>query len=187
MKPTKPLIMVVDDHPEVIEVVRLMLEQDGCQVWAATNGQHALSRLEAGLTRRRRHDDFGQTGKYLPDLILSDIIMPVMDGYAFYEQTRLNPYLNHIPFIFLTAKDDIEDIRRGKELGVDDYLTKPIDPEDLLASVHGKLRRTSQQRAIASLFVGDFDKPSVLGVVLLMVFVLLIIIVTVVVTIAWMG
>jgi DNA-binding response OmpR family regulator len=101
----------------------------------------------------------------LPDLILADIMMPLMDGYAFYERVRANPYLNHIPFIFLTAKSSEVDVRLGKELGADDYLTKPFSPEDLLASVRGKLRRVEQQRELAAQFTGDPDKP--VGVVVL--------------------
>jgi CheY-like chemotaxis protein len=182
MEEVKPLIMVVDDQPDNVRLVRLILEQDGYKVWTAINGEHALERLEAALTRRRRQRNFGQGVKYLPDLILSDIIMPIMDGYTFYERTRSNPYLNHIPFIFLTAKADSSDIRRGRELGVDDYLIKPTQPDDLRASVRGKLRRVSQRRALAAQFVGDSAKPPVLGVVFLIAFVMIVIIVTVAIT-----
>ena len=187
MEAAKPLIMVVDDHPAVLEVIRVTLEREGYQVWTATHGQHALERLEAALTRRRQRGDFGEETKYLPDLIVSDIMMSVMDGYEFYEETRANPYLNHIPFIFLTAKLEDEDIRYGKELGADDYLTKPIQSDDLLASVRGKLRRVSQQRTLAAQVMGEPDKPSVVGVMILIIFVLLIIFVTVVITVIWVG
>jgi CheY-like chemotaxis protein len=163
-----------------------MLEEGGYQVITATNGQHALERLNAALKRRRQQGDRPGV-KYLPDLIVSDIMMPVMNGYDFYEQTRANPYLHHIPFIFLTAKQDEDDIRRGKELGVDDYFTKPINTDDLLASVRGKLRRVSQQRALAAQVIGDSEKPSAAGVIVLLTFVLLIILVTVVITVMWVG
>jgi CheY-like chemotaxis protein len=187
MEAVKPLIMIVDDHPAVIEVVRVILEKEGYQVWTAINGRNALERLEAALARRRRQGDFDEEMKYLPDLILSDIMMPMMDGYEFYEKTRANPYLNHIPFIFLTAKQEDEDVRYGKELGVDDYLTKPIDSDDLLASVRGKLRRISQRRVLAAQAMGDLGKPSVVGVMILIGFILLIIFVTVVITVMWVG
>jgi CheY-like chemotaxis protein len=187
MEAAKPLIMVVDDHPAVLEVIRVTLEKEGYQVWTATNGQHALERLEAALARRRQRGDFGGETKYLPDLIVSDIMMPVMEGYEFYEKTRANPYLNHIPFIFLTAKQEDEDVRYGKELGVDDYLTKPIQADDLLASVRGKLRRVSQRRALLAQVVGDPDKLPAIGVIILIGFVCFIIFITVVVTVMWVN
>ena len=86
-------------------------------------------------------------------------MMPVMDGYALYDAMRANPYLNHIPFIFLTAKSSEADIRYGKELGADDYLTKLASTEDMLATVRGKLKRAEQQRALAAQFTGDLSKP----------------------------
>jgi two-component system, OmpR family, alkaline phosphatase synthesis response regulator PhoP len=175
MTASKPLMMVVDDQPDVLEVIMVILEREGYQVWTATNGRHALQRLEAALTRWRQQGDPAVGSRYLPDLIISDILMPVMDGYTFYEQTRANPYLNHIPFIFLTAMQHEDDIRRGKELGVDDYLTKPIQMEDLLASVHGKLKRTTQQRAIAAQTVGEPGKFPMWGVIMLLTLLLLIV------------
>ncbi len=74
--------------------------------------------------------------------------MPEMDGYEFYDQVRKNPYLNHIPFIFLTAKGDSDHIRYGKELGSDDYLPKLTANADLLATIRGKLRRDEQRQHI---------------------------------------
>ena len=178
---SKTLIMVVDDQPEVLSVLRLMLEDEGgYQVMVATNGQHALERLEAAFKRKRQWGDSSQ--KTVPDLILSDISMPVMDGYEFYEKTRASPYLNHIPFIFLTAMQTEEDVRRGKGLGVDDYLLKPVKTADLLATVRGKLRRVSQRRVLVAETIGELDKPSALGVLLLIGVIAVIILITVVVT-----
>jgi len=186
MDNVKPLIMVVDDHPDALEALRLMLEEDGYKVITAVNGQHALERLEAALSRR--HQQGYPAGiRFLPDLIVSDIMMPLMDGYEFYEQTRTNPYLNHIPFIFLTAKQDEADIRRGKELGVDDYLIKPVKMADLLASVRGKLRRVSQQRALAAQVVGDTEKPSAVGVILVISFLVFVVLITVIITVIWVS
>ena len=76
--------------------------------------------------------------------------MPRLNGYQLYERLRQNPDWITIPFIFLTARSLDSDIRYGKELGVDDYLTKPIQPEDLLATVQGKLRRGRQLARSAS-------------------------------------
>ncbi|MDM8527905.1 response regulator [Anaerolineales bacterium HSG24] len=136
---SKPIIMVVDDQPDLVDGVKLILEVEGFDVWTAANGQHALDKLESTFMRRSEQDG----ARALPDLILADIMMPVMDGYTLFERVKANPYLQSIPFIFLTAKVDDVDIRRGKELGVDDYLTKPAQPDDLLSSIRGKLKRTS--------------------------------------------
>ena len=150
---SKALIMVVDDNPEFLNGIGLTLEMVGYQVWAATDGQDALDQLKAAFLREEGDK------KRLPDLILVDIMMPVMDGYALYDEMRSNPYLNHIPFVFLTAKSAEEDIRYGKELGADDYLTKLASSEDILATIRGKLKRVEQQRALAAQFAGDPGRP----------------------------
>jgi CheY-like chemotaxis protein len=139
------IILAVDDYPAFLDMIEATLQTEGYEVWTATNGQDALDRLLAEYRDQNR----------VPDVILADIMMPVMDGYTFYEQVRGNPYLNHIPFVFLTAKAKVEDIRQGKELGADDYLCKPCTVEDLLASVRGKLERMQQQRALATQFAGE--------------------------------
>lgn len=150
---SKALIMVVDDNPEFLNGIGLTLEMEGYRVWTATDGQDALDQLKAAF--------LGEEGdkKHLPDLILVDIMMPVMDGYALYDEMRSNPYLNHIPFVFLTARSAEEDIRYGKELGADDYLTKLASSEDILATIRGKLKRVEQQRALAAQFTGDPSRP----------------------------
>ena len=159
---SKALIMVVDDNPEFLNGIGLTLEMEGYQVWTAIDGQDALDQLKAAF--------LGEEGdkKRLPDLILVDIMMPVMDGYALYDEMRSNPYLNHIPFIFLTAKSAKEDIRYGKELGADDYLTKLASSEDIMSTIRGKLRRVEQQRALAAQFTGD-PRRSVEGVRVLLI------------------
>jgi CheY-like chemotaxis protein len=86
--------------------------------------------------------------KESPDLIISDILMPKMDGYDFFNEVYNNPIFCQIPFIFLTALDSAEDIRIGKMLGVDDYLTKPINEEDFLATIFGKIKRNLQNKLI---------------------------------------
>jgi DNA-binding response OmpR family regulator len=121
-------ILVVDDNPDLLENIGLTLETAGYQVLTAEDGIDALNVLESNIV----------------DLILADIGMPHMNGYQLYERTRQNPEWLMIPFLFLTARAMDSDIRYGKELGVDDYLTKPIEPEDLLATVNGKLRRAQQ-------------------------------------------
>jgi len=152
------LILVVDDNLEFLSGVELTLTMEGYQVWTATNGQEALYKLQTAFQGKEKEEE-GASLDHLPDLILADIMMPLMDGHNFYERVRANPYLNHIPFIFLTAKSSQDDIRYGKELGADDYLTKPFSPEDLLASIRGKLRRVEQQQTLARQFTGDTGKP----------------------------
>jgi two-component system response regulator AdeR len=125
-------ILIVDDQPEILENIELILSIEGYRVLAATDGPEALDLLRA-------HE---------VDLILADIAMPRMNGYQLYQRVRENPQWIPIPFLFLTARAMDSDIRYGKELGADDYLTKPIQPEDLLAAVQGRLKRA---RELASL------------------------------------
>jgi CheY-like chemotaxis protein len=157
----KGLIMVVDDNPEFLSGIQLTLEMEGYKVWTANNGQNALEQLEKAFVLRQRMDGSGM--EHLPDLIVADIMMPEMDGYQFYEQVRANPYTNHIPFIFLTAKGSDENIRHGKELGADDYFSKLSPPEDLLASIRGKLKRVDQQRTMAAELTGDPTRSMMSG------------------------
>jgi CheY-like chemotaxis protein len=141
----KALIMIVDDNPEFVKGIELTLEMEGYQVITAANGQLALDRIQAAFLGRGEEE---VSIERLPDLILADIMMPVMDGYTLYERLRISPYTNHIPFIFITAKTAEEDVRHGKELGADDYLAKPFSPEDLISTVRGKLRRVRQRRIL---------------------------------------
>lgn len=127
MNPT-PSILIVDDEPDLLDNISLTLEAEDYQVFSATDGRAALALLE----------------DHPVDLILADIAMPEMNGYQLYERVRERSAWAAIPFIFLTARTMDSDIRYGKELGVDDYLTKPIRAGDLLAVVRGKLRRSQQ-------------------------------------------
>lgn len=124
-------ILVLDDNCDFLTNIELILEMEGYKVVSACSGSEALTLLD-------------QTK---PDLIISDIMMPEMDGYEFYQHVRQNPELLTIPFIFLSAKGEKEDIRFGKRLGVDEYLTKPLEPKDLLIAVEAKLRRLGEIKA----------------------------------------
>jgi DNA-binding response OmpR family regulator len=123
-----PAILVVDDHMDLLENIAMALESEGYQVQRAQDGMAALEVLEAGPV----------------DLILADIAMPRMNGYQLYSRVRENNAWVNIPFLLLTARALDSDIRYGKEMGVDDYLTKPIQREDLLAVVRGKLKRSNE-------------------------------------------
>jgi len=124
----EPSILVVDDQFTVRACLVQLLRGQGYRVLDASDGIEALAILRSQPVH----------------LILADIMMPRMDGYALYEHVAENPEWVAIPFVFLTARGLDSDIRHGKELGVDDYLVKPIVAEDLLAIVRGKLRRAGR-------------------------------------------
>ena len=121
-------ILVVDDLTNLRNELKRALTVSGYHVFTAGDGLEALTMLET----------------HAVDLIIADVEMPHMNGYQLYEKVRENPSWLMIPFMFLTGRNFDSDIRYGKELGVDDYLTKPLELEDLLASVRGKLRRVRQ-------------------------------------------
>jgi signal transduction histidine kinase len=125
-----PLILIVDDDEDIRTTATTILTLDGYTIQEAENGQTAL--------------DLIRTGACTPDLIVSDIAMPFVDGYRFFEEVRQIPHLRFVPFIFLTAYGSRRHLLLGRELGVDDYLVKPFDPDQLLASVRSKLRRSRQ-------------------------------------------
>ena len=129
----KACILVVEDDTAMAEGIRDILELADYEVMLAANGQEGLERL----------------AQHKPDLILSDIMMREIDGYEFCQAVQAEPAWVDIPFIFLTAKRRTEDIRRGKQLGVDDYLTKPFLPEDLLVVVQAKIKRSQARQAVA--------------------------------------
>jgi DNA-binding response OmpR family regulator len=140
---TMPSILVVDDESDLLEQITLILEADDYQVFMANNGLEALEILHIEQVH----------------LIIADIAMPDMNGYQFYSRVRENMEWVTIPFIFLSARTMDSDIRFGKEMGVDDYLTKPIRAADLLAAVRGKLRR-AQQLADSLSQVKRFQGPA---------------------------
>jgi two-component system sensor histidine kinase/response regulator len=128
---TNRKILVVEDNEDMLNGIRDILEMSGYQVITALDGQAALAWME----------------QHRPDLIISDIMMPQMDGYELFSAVRANPRWLRIPFVFLTAKDQRVDVRLGKQLGADDYLTKPFEPEDLVVVVEAKLERAASLQA----------------------------------------
>ncbi len=134
---TQQRILVVEDNDPLREVIRDMLEAEGYVVYVASDGVEALEVMEQ--TR--------------PDLIVSDIAMPRMDGYALYESIRTRSEWVRVPFIFLTARGQKEDMLRGKSMGVEDYLVKPFDPEELAIAVRSRLQRA---RAVQNATEAEF-------------------------------
>ena len=142
-------ILVVDDEPGLRDAIRQTLERTGYRVLTASDGEEALAVLHLQSV----------------DLILADVAMPGMNGYQLYERVRESPQWVAIPFIFLTARTMDSDIRYGKELGVDDYLTKPVEPQDLLAAIRGRLRRARQMvEQFGQLASPSVSKPGLLAV-----------------------
>jgi putative two-component system response regulator len=127
-------ILIVEDNDVLRQGLQELLESDGYAVMTAVHGMDALEQMK---TRP-------------PDLILSDIAMPEMDGYVFFDNVRAKPEWVSIPFIFLTARRGREDIFTGKKLGVEDYLVKPMTRQELITTVRSRLTR-SQQLLLAQL------------------------------------
>jgi putative two-component system response regulator len=117
--PVKPTIMVVDDTPDNLSLMNLLLK-DHYSVRIANSGERALKLAATGSP---------------PDLILLDIMMPGMDGYEVCQYLKADPKMRDIPVIFLTAKNETDDEKKGLELGAIDYITKPISPAIVLARV----------------------------------------------------
>lgn len=122
-------ILIVDDDLETLRLVGLILERGGFQIVAASNGQQALT-----LAHSER-----------PNLIILDIMMPDMDGYQVMKNIRQDTAISTIPVLMFTAKAGIEDKITGYETGVDDYLTKPIHPAELVAHVKAVLSRAASK------------------------------------------
>lgn len=118
-------ILLIDDSPDIRENTAEILTLEGYKVLAAENGQIGV---EMAI-------------KEIPDLILCDIMMPVLDGFGVFLNVSKNLVTAGIPFIFLTAKADIADKKYGINLGVDDYVTKPYDDNFLLSIINARLQK----------------------------------------------
>lgn len=118
-------ILVVEDEVGIRGNLVMLLRMEGFELVEAANG-------EMGLALARQE---------MPDLILSDVMMPELDGYGFLEALRADPQTAAIPFIFLTARSDKADRRRGMNLGADDYLGKPFTRDEVLEAVHARIKR----------------------------------------------
>jgi CheY-like chemotaxis protein len=126
---TKHRLLLVDGDPKSLRVLDVSLKKAGFDVIAATNGLEALSALESA-----------------PDLIISDTHMPEMDGFELCRRIKQRPEWAKIPFIFLSSRKSIEEKIRGLELGVEDYLTKPIYIKEIVTRVRMLLQRAQRER-----------------------------------------
>jgi len=124
-------ILLVDDDIDTLRLVGLMLQRQGFEVQVASNGPQALTMAKAES----------------PDLIVLDVMMPEMDGYEVARNLRADPTTGEIPIIMFTAKAEVDDKVAGFEAGVDDYLTKPTQPRELIAHIRAVLARASKRTA----------------------------------------
>ncbi len=118
-------ILVIEDEPEMRRNIVSLLRYSGYKPLEADNGR-------AGVELAQRE---------MPDLILCDVMMPVMDGHAVLRVLHADERMVQIPFVFLTAKGEKQDLRSGMNLGADDYLTKPIGNRDLVLAIEARLKR----------------------------------------------
>lgn len=118
-------VLVVDDDPDVRRLVEMKLKLDGIETLGATNGAEALQILEEEAV----------------DLVVLDLMMPVMDGMEVCRRMRNDPRFQRVPIIMLTARAQPADIERGFAQGATDYVVKPFSPRELLSRVRGVLAR----------------------------------------------
>ena len=134
-------LLIVDDEPKLLRAVAVDLQGEGYDVATARSGTEAL----VAVAQR------------LPDLIVSDIRMPGMDGYELARRLRHNQSSALIPIVFLTAKDQTKDRIEGFRNGVDAYLTKPFEPDELVAVIASILRRVERTHAQIARVVGKAE------------------------------
>ena len=121
-------ILVIDNEYDITELIAEMLSIHGFDVQKALDGKSGIKKAI----------------KFCPDLILCDIAMPETSGYDVLEVLRKDMRTHSIPFIFLTAKGGMQDLRKGMRLGADDYLTKPVLADELIAAVKTRLEKHQQ-------------------------------------------
>jgi DNA-binding response OmpR family regulator/two-component sensor histidine kinase len=121
-------ILIIEDEDLILESIKDYLQEEGYNCYTARNGTEGLQKAKGDI----------------PDLIICDIKMPGLDGHQVLQDLRSNPQTSTIPFIFLSAMVDKNDLRKGMSLGADDYITKPFQPDDLLNAVKTRLEKYSE-------------------------------------------
>jgi len=135
----RPTVLVVEDEPALLTLLRYNLEREGFRVAAAADGEEALL-----LAREEK-----------PDLVLLDWMLPLLSGIEVCRQLRRLPEMRSIAVIMLTAKGEEADKLRGLDVGADDYVTKPFSPSELMARVKAVLRRSKPQISLETLIYRD--------------------------------
>jgi two-component system alkaline phosphatase synthesis response regulator PhoP len=134
-------VLVVEDEPDVAELIRYNLQKEGWEIVPATNGADALRRAQESR----------------PDLILLDIMIPQLNGWEVCRRLKQDPDTRGMPVIMLTGRVDEGDKVLGFELGADDYVTKPFSPRELIARVRAVIRRGRAAERKAQLKAGDLE------------------------------
>lgn len=132
-------ILLVDDDETFLGIAQPILESNSFQVKVHNSVESAESALST----------------FTPDLIISDVEMPGRNGFDFFQNVHTMPALQNVPFIFLTANNDVDSVATGKELGSDDYLTKPVNYKLLLATVKGKLKKKESIQSAQSMQIEE--------------------------------
>jgi len=118
-------VLIVDDEPNIVASLEFLMEDAGFEVQTAANGQEALDR----------------TARFAPDLVLLDVMMPLLNGYEVCQRLKSDPRTHAVRVLMLSAKGRDVDIAKGLELGADAYVTKPFSTSELLAKVRELLDR----------------------------------------------
>lgn len=134
-------ILIVDDEADILDFMQYNLKKEGYETEVAENGKQAIDKAK----------------RFHPNLILLDIMMPVMDGIEACRELRANSDLKHTPIAFLTARSEDYSQIAGFDAGADDYITKPIKPRVLLSRIKALLRRTHQEEAEQNISVGNIE------------------------------
>jgi len=126
-------ILIIEDEDFIRETIQDILDAEGFDTQAAENGQIGVEKAK----------------EFFPDLIISDIMMPLLDGHGVIRELKKDEQTAQIPFIFLSAKSELRDLREGMELGADDYLNKPFTADELLAAIQVRIQKSEQTKQIA--------------------------------------
>lgn len=125
-------ILIIEDEDFIRETIQDILDAEGFETDTAENGQVGVEKAKS----------------FLPDLVISDIMMPLLDGHGVIRELKKNETTAQIPFIFLTAKSELKDLREGMELGADDYLNKPFTADELINAIQVRIDKADQNKKI---------------------------------------
>jgi two-component system phosphate regulon response regulator PhoB/two-component system alkaline phosphatase synthesis response regulator PhoP len=135
----KSFVVIIDDEPDIVELVSLHLEKSGFKAKGFLNGEDFFNFIDINI----------------PDLILLDLMLPDVDGFEICKYLRKDDRFTNVPIIMLTAKSEEIDKILGLELGADDYVTKPFSPKELVARVKAVLRRHDRGEPLKKIVIGD--------------------------------